>query len=649
MRRRVLQPLLCACTCRAAPRAFQQAASSSSSYLAVPRRRLHTSNPTLEQLQEAAGGSSSSSSSPSANTARYTQDQEHADEEDLLPDYHDKWHARKLTHALVKRKKRIVKRGQDFVDKVTVQVSAGGGGDGGVAFHTEKFVPNGGPSGGNGGQGGNVYIRPVTHLSSLSTLQKKMSAHRGTPGQGSWMHGRRGKDLVIEVPYGTIVKEKRSFSEEEADAEEEEETLNLSWNEWRRKMKEEVRDDPEAAKERRRKFFVLFPTVKEDAELLEAKQISELEMSLLEDERRQLYHRLRRDPLEIDFDQPPEEHPETKPSDDATIQEVDNKILIARGGAGGYGNPYFTSTVNRNPRFATRGRPGESMRLEFELKTLADVGLVGLPNAGKSTLLRALTHSRTTVASYAFTTINPQIGTLIVYDDASYSTISATQPIEDSNSPSLPDLQPRDRKTRPSDKHARQEILRLKISDCPGILPLAAAENFGLGHAFLRHIERSKVLIYIVDLSSRNPTKDLIALKNELEIYKPGLNQRARIIIANKADKSDAPTSSNPLCLGDGQGQSSPAETTTLTPEQRENEVAKMRTKLAMLRNEVQKWKDGPEGDGVGGDGLDRVVIPVSAKMRGNIKTVVESLIRFFPKDEGSRRVKEDGQQADTV
>ena len=155
---------------------------------------------------------------------------------------------------------------------------------------------------------------------------------------------------------------------------------------------------------------------------------------------------------------------------------------------------------------------------------------------------------------------------------------------------------PRDRTSRPVHKEARQEKLRLRIADCPGLLP-HASEDVGLGHAFLRHVERSRLLVYVLDLSSRTPTKDLDVLQEELEAYRPGLSQRARIIVANKADCIDENDS------GALQG---------------------MKTKLAEIRNRVQEWQDR--------DGIERIVIPMSAMLRGNVKVVVDSLIACLPK-----------------
>jgi GTP-binding protein len=213
-----------------------------------------------------------------------------------------------------------------------------------------------------------------------------MSATNGQPGQGTWRHGKRGEDLIIEVPYGTVIREQRGYSVTEE--EKEQEILSESLQDFRRRLKKEAREeDDEDLIARRRKLFVLYPSSTDENAVLTNKQVNDLEMSLLEEERRQAYKRLTAPPLEMDFDKKPAnvelELELNNKGNDKAIDTISEKMLLLKGGQGGYGNPYFTSTLLRTPKFATRGRPGESMRLEFELKTLADVGLVGLPNAGK--------------------------------------------------------------------------------------------------------------------------------------------------------------------------------------------------------------------------------------------------------------------------
>jgi GTP-binding protein len=177
------------------------------------------------------------------------------------------------------------------------------------------------------------------------------------------------------------------------------------------------------------------------------------------------------------------------------LSEHDQQVVVCFGGSGGYGNPHFLTTDNRSPKWATRGRPGEVRSLELELKTIADIGLVGLPNAGKSTLLGSISNAHPKQGSYAFTTLHPFVGTVDYADQ-----------------------------------------YQLTVADIPGLIQ-GAHRNIGLGHAFLRHVERAKLLVYVVDLSGDAPWDDLAILQNELEQYRPGLTKRQSLIVANKADQ----------------------------------------------------------------------------------------------------------------
>jgi len=262
-----------------------------------------------------------------------------------------------------------------------------------------------------------------------------------------------------------------------------------------------------------------------------------------------------------------EEHGNRVRKDENPLTQVNRSMkseqdffLVAKGGEGGLGNSNFTGNQTTLPRFATRGKKGQVIELELELKTLADIGLVGFPNSGKSTLIHTLTNSRAEIAPYPFTTLNPQIGTLIIFEDGTWDVDETRDAIDHSpthkeylDAGSAKDLI-RDRSNRQGSmdqSRKKNEKMRLRIADCPGLLP-KASENVGLGHAFLRHIERSRMLVMVVDLmaglSSKqqaleddNPQRccqDVETLFRELESYQPGLSGRVGIVIANKADLS---------------------------------------------------------------------------------------------------------------
>lgn len=288
-----------------------------------------------------------------------------------------------------------------FVDRVKITVKGGDGGNGCCSFRREKFVPKGGPDGGDGGAGGSIYIESTSSEQSLVALvyQSHFRGANGPGGKGAGCHGRNAEPVFVKVPVGTVI------------------------------------------------------TDAETGEFI------------------------------ADLDAP------------------GMKVLVAKGGRGGRGNARFVSSVNRVPRYCEEGKPGEERSCQLELKTIADVGLVGFPNAGKSTLLGAISAAKPKVASYPFTTLNPVVGVV-----------------------EYPDYE------------------RILVADIPGLIE-GAHDNVGLGHAFLRHIERTSVLCYVLDMGGvdgRDPLDDLDALKNELELYMPGLSKRASMIIANKMDLEGA-------------------------------------------------------------------------------------------------------------
>lgn len=289
-----------------------------------------------------------------------------------------------------------------FIDRVKIKVKAGDGGNGVTAFRREKFVPRGGPSGGDGGNGGDVWMESDEGLNTLLHLRynPEHKAERGHHGEGSNRFGKEGVDIVVRVPVGTQVYEA------------------------------------------------------ETGELL------------------------------FDFTEP------------------GMKYLAAKGGKGGWGNSHFTTPVRRAPKFHFNGRPGEERELQLELKLIADVGLVGFPNAGKSTLISVISAAKPKIADYPFTTLEPNLG---VVDMGDFKTFV--------------------------------------VADIPGLIE-GASEGAGLGDRFLRHVERTKLMLHLVDVSSlseRDPIKDYEIINRELAAYNQDLADRPQIIVATKIDALDEP------------------------------------------------------------------------------------------------------------
>jgi GTP-binding protein len=288
-----------------------------------------------------------------------------------------------------------------FVDEVEIHVTAGHGGRGAMSFRREKFIPRGGPDGGDAGHGGSVFVVASPHLNTLVNFRfhPEFEADRGRHGQGSNRHGANGRNLDIEVPIGTIV-----YAEEPEDG---------SW-----------------------------------------RQIADL-------------------------------------------AEEGARALVAQGGRGGFGNAHFATSTNRAPRKTQPGLPGEQKRLRFHLKLLADVGLVGFPNAGKSTLIARISAARPKIADYPFTTLSPNLGVVRLSDDRSFV-----------------------------------------VADVPGLIE-GAHRGAGLGHRFLKHLERTRVLIHVVDvsgLSGRSPVSDIDVLRRELALFDLALSGKPQLIAANKMD-----------------------------------------------------------------------------------------------------------------
>ncbi len=285
-----------------------------------------------------------------------------------------------------------------FIDEAIIQVHAGNGGDGSAAFRREKFVPRGGPSGGDGGRGGSVWAIADRNINTLVDYRfaRIHRAGHGEPGRKADKYGHGGADIELRMPVGTLLKDAREGT-----------------------------------------------------------------------------------PL-------------------ADLAKDGQRALLAKGGRGGLGNLHFKSSINRAPRQFTRGAPGESRELALELRVLADVGLLGMPNAGKSTFIRAVSAARPKVAGYPFTTLNPSLGVVRIAHDASFV-----------------------------------------VADIPGLIE-GAAEGAGLGHQFLRHLSRTRLLLHLVDLvpleEGADPAKDARALANELKKYDAALYRKPRWLVFNKSD-----------------------------------------------------------------------------------------------------------------
>lgn len=284
-----------------------------------------------------------------------------------------------------------------IIDLIEITVCSGNGGNGAVAFRREKFIPNGGPAGGDGGRGGSVILEATNELQTLLDFQYKHRFHAddGQNGRIKKMNGRKGDDLIVKVPLGTIIKNKQ--------------------------------------------------TDKIIADLTEHKQ----------------------------------------------------QFIVARGGKGGRGNTHFATATYQTPRYAEPGTPGEEKELLLELKTIADVGLVGLPNAGKSSLLAVISAAKPKIANYPFTTLSPNLGAVKFPDGDGFM-----------------------------------------VADIPGIIE-GAHDGIGLGLEFLRHIERTRLLLHLVDLSATDPIENFKTIQEELKEYPADLENKPLLLVLNKIDMCD--------------------------------------------------------------------------------------------------------------
>lgn len=397
-----------------------------------------------------------------------------------------------------------------FADKAELTLYAGRGGNGCVSFQREAYLPDGPPNGGDGGLGGNVYIQAAHGETSLHKLARRrfVRAGRGRHGQGSGKGGMRGEDVVITVPVGTIVQEierhdpaaeedmaMRAWQalkkqrrrellaqqqlEAEAEAEveaEEEEALD----ERRRSRRNDPEDDydPDADDPERAKWLLYPGMSKNDVKSAEFPKLP----------RRTRFFQQPAAPVYLDLSRP-----------------TPTPILLAVGGIGGLGNPHFTSRSHPRPVFATKGEEAVTLKIALELKLLADVGLVGLPNAGKSTLLRALTNSRTRVGNWAFTTLQPNIGTVVLDRYSGRPSVKAGRYRYPASSGE-------------ANSAVGEQRTRFTVADIPGLIEGAHLDR-GLGIAFLRHVERAGVLAFVIDLAAGNAVTALQALWREVGLY----------------------------------------------------------------------------------------------------------------------------------
>ena len=345
-----------------------------------------------------------------------------------------------------------------FIDEVKVFAQAGHGGKGAVAFHREAFVPKGGPSGGNGGRGGNVILQANHDLNNLIAqfYTPRLIAQKGEHGMGKGMDGLAGKDLLVKVPCGTLV--------------------------WR--LAPSALPEPPGAE----------PVVAEDRAPLLSSTSGRPAL--------QYQGAVRAMEIEPSDEKAPDQgHDKWAANRGELLADLTvhgQQFVLCKGGRGGLGNRNFATAARQTPRFAQPGEPGEEGEFLLELRIMADVGIVGFPNAGKSTLLTAISRARPKVAPYPFTTLHPQIG-IVEYPD----------------------------------------FHRLVVCDVPGLIA-GAHRNVGLGHAFLRHIRRCQVLVLLVDMAGtdgREPWDDYHQLIDEVNLYDPAMLRRPQLVVANKMDE----------------------------------------------------------------------------------------------------------------
>ncbi len=354
-----------------------------------------------------------------------------------------------------------------FVDSVKIVARAGHGGNGCVALLREAFRPKGGPCGGDGGRGGDIVLEACHDINNLIAqyYSPRIVAKNGLPGQGKGKTGKSGPTVVVKVPCGTTI--------------------------WRLV-------DPETAR-----IQEAYQRGSDSGQ----EDLSESEASIEEtgEADGMIRHEGSERAVEIDLEQTQEEETDSEPRLQkelaADLVEDGQRFVLCRGGKGGLGNQHFANSKHQTPRFAQPGQPGDEGSFLLELRILAEIGLVGYPNAGKSTLLNAISKARPKIAPYPFTTLHPQIGVLEF-----------------------------------SDYH------RITVCDIPGLID-GAHQNVGLGHAFLRHIQRCRALVLLIDMAgtdARKPWDDFKQLRKELELYDPKMLEKPYVVAANKMDMEES-------------------------------------------------------------------------------------------------------------
>ena len=334
-----------------------------------------------------------------------------------------------------------------FVDRIKVFAQAGKGGRGCVSFRREKFVPKGGPDGGDGGRGGDIILRADRHTDHLAHLfyEPIIKAKNGGHGRGKKMHGKNAPDKIVKVPIGTMVYQLRSGD-----------------------------GGVRIEGDRSDNAIPDFENSIDDEEIVgQARRLPD-DQSAIHDAQSDLL---------------------------ADLTREDQEFLLCKGGAGGKGNVHFKSSRNRAPREYTEGGEGESGHFLLELRSIADVALVGYPNAGKSTLIQQISAAQSKIAPYPFTTLHPVIGIVELAD-----------------------------------------YRRATVADIPGLIE-GAHRNLGLGHDFLRHITRCRLLLFVLDMAGsegRSPIADLESLRREIALYHPRLSERPWFVVANKMDLPQA-------------------------------------------------------------------------------------------------------------